>query len=163
MTNGEFIEPTREPSFEEVTDLISKLVEPHSTYLGDEDGEVEFPGWDGSIGKLNLDTTVADKVGLGQSVRARVIGDFDGGIAIIMRSRNLFDTRHFGFFLSPTLNEGGPRGLEVWQAPAQKPKRGKYYWGFELLDSEHPQQTTPEATASLLKSLREASLSESKD
>jgi hypothetical protein len=153
MTIGEDYSSAQQPNFEDAVDLISKLVKPHTVGSSDEYGEVEFPGWDGSIRKLDLEPEVAAQTGLGDSVRARVIGDYESGIAIIMRSRNLFDVRRFGFYVQPTHNEAGVRGLEVWQAPASKPKHGELYWGIELLDRQKAQQSSPEVTRGLIKSL----------
>lgn len=155
MTTGEFSSPAQEPNFEDAVNLVSKLVEPHMIVSSDEYGEVEFPGWDGSIRKLDLEPEVAAQTGLGDSVRARVIGDYESGIAIIMRSRNLFDTRRYGFYLQPQRNPEGLRGLEVWQAPAQKPKRGALYWGIELLDREQAQPSSPVVSKSLIESLQQ--------
>jgi hypothetical protein len=157
MSSGEFSTPTQQPNFEDVVDLISKLVEPYSIGSSDDyGGEIEFPGWDGSIRKLALEPVVAVQTGLGDSVKARVIGDYESGIAIIMRSRNLFDGRRYGFFLQPQHNREGLRGLEVWQSSAQKPKRGAVYWGIELLDREQAQPSSPAVSDALIYSLQAA-------
>lgn len=156
MMSGEFSTPTQQPNFEDAVNLISKLVEPHMVGSSDEYGEVEFPGWDGSVRKLDLEPEVAAQTGLGDSVRARVIGDYESGIAVILRSRNLFDTRRYGFYLQPQHNPEGLRDLEVWQAPAQKPRRGTLYWGIELLDREQARPSSPEISDSLIKSLQQA-------
>ncbi len=156
MTNAETVMPRNKPNFENSVEMISKLVKPHVvTELADH-GEIEYPGWDGIIKNLKLEPDVAAQADLGQAVRARVIGDYELGIAIIMRSRNLFDTRRHGFFIQPTDNDDGPRDLEIWQAPALKPERGKVYWGIELLDEQQAQQCSPEVSESLLSSLRQA-------
>lgn len=157
MPTGEFSRPTQKPNFEDAVDLISKLVEPHTIGSSDEYGsEIEFPGWDGSVRKLDLEPEVAAQTGLGETVRARVIGDYESGVAIIMRSLNLFDARRFGFFLQPQHNPEGLRGLAVWQAPAQKPKRSVVYWGIELLDREQARPSSPVVSEGLIKSLQKA-------
>ena len=157
MTNSEFIANQQHPNFEDVVGVISKLVEPHTVGSTDEyGGEIEFPGWDGNIRRLDLEPDVAAQAGLGQSVRVSVIGDYESGIAMIMRSRNLFEARRFGFYIQPTDNPEGFRGLEVWQAPAQKPQRGKVYWGIELLDRQQAHQSASAVSESLIKSLQQA-------
>ena len=157
MTTGEFSDPTHKPNFEDAVNLVSKLVEPHMVFSSNEyDGEIEFPGWDGSVRKLDLEPEVAAQTGLGYNVRARVIGDYESGIAIIMRSRNLFDSRRFGFYLQPQHNPDGLRGLEVWQAPAQKPKLGALYWSIELLDREQAQASSSMVSDGLIRSLQKA-------
>ena len=143
-------------NFEDVADAISKLVPANIVGSSDVNGdEVEFPGWDGSVRKLDLEPEVASQAGLGSSVRARVIGDYESGIAIIMRSRNLFDTRRYGFYIQPRDNEEELRSFEVWQAPAQKPKRGELYWGFELLDREQARPSSPEVSRGFIDSLQQ--------
>ena len=155
MTNVEFSNPAQQPNFEDAVNMISKLVEPYTIVESDEYGEIEYPGWDGSISKLDLEPAVAAQTGLGDTVRARVIGDYESGIAIIMRSRNLFDTRRYGFYLQPEDNPEGLRGLEVWQAPAQKPKRGIVYWGIELLDREQARPSSSEVSDGLIRSFQQ--------
>jgi hypothetical protein len=156
MTTGEFSTQASQSSFEEVASLISKLVEPHLVGALDEFGEIEFPGWDGNVKKLDLEPEAAAQAGLGDSVRARIIGDYEAGIAVIMRSPSLFDTRRYGFYLQPQHNPDGPRSLEVWQAPAQKPKRGVLYFGVGLLDTEQARPSSPEVSTSLIQSLQKA-------
>ena len=143
------------PNFNEVANAVSKLVPPNTVNSTDEHGwEIEFPGWDGSVRGLDLEATVSAEVGLGNTVHARVIGDAETGIAVILRSRNLFETRRFGFWVQPTAQTDNPGGFEVWQAPAQKPKRGIVYWGHELLDRGQATQSSPEVVQGLIASLQ---------
>ena len=129
----------------------------HTVFSSDEyDGEIEFPGWNGSIRKMELKPEVAVETGLGDHVRARVIGDYELGIAIIMRSCNPFKARRFGFYLQPQHNPDGLRGLEVWQASSQKPKRGAVYFGPELLDIKEAKRSTNTVSDALIKSLQKA-------
>jgi hypothetical protein len=141
-------------TYRDVVNLVSDLVPPHSVGYIDGDTETEFPGWDGSVKRLALEQAVAEEANLGSSVRARVIGDYESGIAIIMRSRNLFDPRRFGFYIQPAQDAQEEARVEVWQAPAKKPKSGEVYWGIELLDEDYAHPSTPEVADSLVNSLR---------
>ena len=143
------------PNFEDVVNSISELVPPHKVSGTDEYGEIEYPGWDGTITTLDLEPEVASEAGLGDTVRARVIGDYLTGVAVILRSRNLFDTRRYGFWIQPTQVDDGLRDFEMWQAPAKKPKRGEAYWGFELLDRTQAEQSSPLVSRGLINSLQQ--------
>lgn len=157
MRSGEFSDPTLQPNFEDAVDLISNLVEPNTVFYSDENDEGEYPGWDGrNVINLDLNSEVADQAGLGSSVRAQVVGDYHSEIVIIMRSRNLFNSRRFGFLLQPQHNPDGLRGLAVWQAPAKKPKLSVVYWGIELIDRKQAQPSSLPVSNGLMKSLEKS-------
>jgi hypothetical protein len=159
MKNPDVINSSRTPNFDGVVDIISKLSEPDMASLTDEDGyRYEYLEWNGSIRKLDLEPQVIEQADLGQSARAVIVGDSNEGIAIIMRSRNPFYTRRFGFYIKPTEYEELGRGIEVWQAPAIRPRLTKSYLPIELLDCQQAQLSSPEVSESLIKTLQQAAL-----
>ena len=155
MTGTEFSAELKETNFEDVIDIMFKLAEPN--VVSEEGTDTEYPGWDESIRGIRLAPEVAAQVGLGQTVNARVIGDYEVGIALIMRSRNLFETRRYGFFIQPVSTQNGPRSFKVWQASARKPERNQFYWGFELLDRQESQLSSPQIVEGLINSLKNKS------
>jgi len=154
------IEHTQPATFDELLDLISQLVERDGVGLS-EDGEetdseeTEIPTWDGTIPQLHLEPTIAAQTGLGDTVKARVIGDGEAGVAFVLRSRYLFRTRRYGFYVQPS-QDGETDGFAVWQAPAFNPKRCEVYWGIELLDGQRAQQSSQEITQSFIRSMQQS-------
>ncbi len=118
MTNGQFANASQPTNFKDTVVVVSRIIGSHRIDSSNEYGEIQFPGWDENIRKLDLEPSVTAQVGFGETVRVRVIGDYESSIAMIMRSRTLFDKCRSWFYLQPTHNPEGLRGLEVWQAPA---------------------------------------------
>jgi hypothetical protein len=115
------------------------------------DGMVHFVG---SFRNLHLTPLVAEQANLGDTVNCHVVGDYMGGFAIIMRSRNPFDKRRFGFYAQPeNADLTRERDYSIWQAPADAPKRGVVHWGPELLHRKEAKVAEPEVAAELIQAL----------
>jgi hypothetical protein len=128
-------------SFDDAAKVISKIAPI------EEDSDC----WDAAIPKLELHPEVAKFAGLGSAVRCRVIGDPEGGVAIVMRSRNLFNTSRVGFYIQP--RDGSDfSSFEVWSGTGKWPKRNRAYWGIELLKGATKAPT--EVADSLIASLQ---------
>ena len=137
-------------TYGDVVGLMSKVVPEYITWEDD----VGYPSWDGKIrGGLELSPEVASDADLGDKVQCQIIGDASIGIAVILRSRNLFDTRRYGYYIQPTRNDEGLNGFEIWKAPAVKPRRNNVYWGVELLDRNKAQFASPELSDGLISTL----------
>lgn len=144
MTREISAAPRRPTSFVEAIELLQKLTPPIN--------EGESITFDGKIKSLKVPKVIADEAGISQEVNCTVIGDSIMGVALIMRSRNPLHRGHFGFYLQPTF-DGDFSQLEIWQSPAQRPKRGQVYWGKELLDEKMAKPVSPRVSEALLDSL----------
>jgi hypothetical protein len=110
--------------------------------------------------RFNVTPALAERMGLGDTVRCRIILDGFKGAALVMRSRNLFDQRRYGFYIQPesknaekTEDDFWERPYLVWQAPVRAFSLGKRYSGIEKLKVEDAWLSSSNVTDALIKSL----------
>lgn len=150
-------------TYGEIVSLLSTNLQMHITEEWiDTDVCRKVISFDTAVKPFPLSGELTKELGLGNRVRARVIGSVEEGlgIAIVLKSMNPFRREAYGFFIQPAKAEAdGPglfdRELEVWEGPAEWPKRKGVYWGAELLDTELVHQSDATTKQSLVHAIRE--------
>lgn len=91
--------------------------------------------------------------GLGDRVTCDIIGDAHTGVAVVMKSRNPFSKKRYGFFIQPEGPEG--RIFTFWHGPARQPKKGDWI-GADLLDHYKTTEATPDIAAAFALTIEQA-------
>ncbi len=153
MTNPESAKGG-EYKFSDVVDALCDLTPTAMCGSVDEfDNEIDFPEWNANMrGALQVSPQVATTTGLGDKVRCGVVGDAETGVALVFRSRNLFNTKRYGFFIQAEPNDG----ISVWHASTKIRENGDRI-GADMLDQESDQQASPDLAAALVADLMSAS------
>jgi hypothetical protein len=142
-----------EYKFSDVVDALCDLAPTGMCGSVDEfGGEIELPDWNANMRRaLQVSSQVATTTGLGDKVKCGVVGDAETGVALIFRSRNLFNTHRYGFFIQAEPDNG----ISVWHATAKK--RASSDWiGAAMLDYESAQQASPDLADALVADLLSA-------
>lgn len=102
-----------------------------------------------TIKKFNLTAEFSSLIGLKSKIRCQIVPDYlgDGGITLIMRSRNLFESRQLGFYVQP---HSFDPNYDVYQAPV-RPKNEQYF--TVLLEMEKKEICDPDIANGLIASL----------
>jgi hypothetical protein len=122
--------------------------------------ELLDPLLDATYRRFKVTPALAQLMRLGDTVRCHIMLDGTMGAALVMRSRNLFDTRQYGFYIQPESNyaenpeeDFEDRTYSVWQAPVRAFSLGKRNWGIEKLKTEDAWMSSPQVAEAVIKSL----------
>jgi hypothetical protein len=142
-------------TYEDVLVILYNLAGADETHVHGAEGVVEIElSWDTTVRKLVLTPAIANEVALGDTVRCHFIGDDESGITLILRPRNIFDKRRYGFHIQPAVNTpSNPSGYEVWQGLIRQQNHNKTGHRTEFLDERFVQLSDPEVARELIHSL----------